>query len=114
MKIINIYEACDGTQFNDYHKCEYYEKEILKLRLRMCPIEFWDKNKNNMVHPLFTDTHYELKMDELMAECEYLNISKDIPSAVQDYIRDVWGWIIPFKQGVYKYNWETLKWIRET
>lgn len=114
MKIINIYEACDGRQFTDYHECEFYEQEVLKLRLRMCPIEFWDKDRKNMLHPLFTDVNYEIKMDELMSECEYLNLREDIPQIIQDYIRDIWGWNIPIKKGIYQYDWNKLKWIRET
>ena len=114
MKTITYYEACDGRRFDDYHECEIYEQNVLKCRLRLCEVEFWDKDKNNMIHPLFTDPHYEFKMDELFANCEYLHICKDIAPEIKIYMNQIWGWIIPYEQGIYKYDWANMKWIRET
>lgn len=113
MKEIIIYEACDGKRFHDYHKCVCYEQNILKCRLCLCAIEFWDKDKKNMLHPLFNDINYEDKMYELYDHCKYLHIIKDIPKDAQNYIYTVWGWIIPFERGIYKYDWSENKWIRE-
>lgn len=108
-----MYQACDGTTFEDMEECQLHEKIILTCRLRMCDIEFWDKERHNMLHPLFTDDKYEDKMDGLYAVCEYLNITKDVPLSVKFYIKDTWGWIIPSEKGVYKYDWGKMEWIRE-
>lgn len=113
MREIIIYEACDGTRFNDYHECECYEQNTLKCRLRICDIEFWDKELHNMLHPLFTDSNYEEKMDKLMADCEYICIRENIPFEIQTYIRQIWGWGIPFEKGIYRYDWGNMEWVRE-
>ena len=114
MKEIIKYEACDGVIFNQRDKCAEYEDNLLKKRLRICNIEFWNENRRNMLHPLITDKYYDTKIDMLFFKCSYVNITEDISVEIQKYIRHMWGWEIPYIKGIYRYNFDKDEWIRET
>ena len=71
-----------------------------------------------MLHPLIDSKDYDTEIDMLYSKCSYVNILKDIPMEIQDYISNMWGWDIPYTKGLYKYDWNEfdwhgMEWVRE-
>lgn len=119
MRVINIYEAVDGTEFEDKNMCCSYEYDILeKLRTIASAYEFYDKNKKRIPVPSYNDVEKMYNWLGYAGEkCGYVLVKEIFPDEINDFIEAQWGYDLSaadfnFETGIFRYDWDNYEWVK--
>lgn len=112
MKMITMYLAWDGTEFNNYHKCRDYERKTLQILSKINDCITFDTGTDALLWFEFY-TKIEEMLDALEGvwnDCTYLDINKELDEETKHFITEYLGYGIPTEIGRYWFDDARLCW----